>query len=238
LNKRIERLSALILCGGKGERLKPLTTSLPKPLIPIKGRPILNYLIHHLSASGITNLLVATGYQAEKVEEYFKSNHRDLTIKLVNSGDADIIQRIKDAAPHLDGDFLMVYGDTLSDVELTRLIDFHHAHPGKATVTVWPMRSPFGVMEFGERESIQTFHEKPVLDKWINIGYFYFGREVLDGLAPFDKFEDFLRHLTTKKELYGFKHRGVHITVNTQKELSEAEANIDKIASKSETEIV
>ena len=71
-----KNLSAVILCGGKGERLRPLTSSIPKPLVPIKGRPILDYLLEHLEQfESIKKIIVASGYKSEKIEEYFQNNH-------------------------------------------------------------------------------------------------------------------------------------------------------------------
>jgi len=227
MSDTLQDLTALLLCGGKGERLRPLTQSMPKPLVPVRGRPIVSYVVGGLRARGIRRLVVATGFQASKMAAYFKEDHQDLDVTLVDSGDADILERLRACAKHLQGDFLVLYGDTLADVDLEALADFHRSHPGKATVTVWPMRSPFGVLEFGDMSRIRSFKEKPVLDKWINIGYFYFDRDALS-LCPDSKgFAEFLTGLVEREELYGFRHEGVHITVNTQQELAEAERRIE-----------
>ena len=88
-------LKVLILCGGKGERLKPLTESVPKPLVRIKDRPILSYLLSHFESYGFREFVIAVGYKSEAVIRYFKQNHRNLQVEIVDSGDADIIERIK-----------------------------------------------------------------------------------------------------------------------------------------------
>ena len=221
-------LSAIILCGGKGERLRPLTESLPKPLVKINGKPILGHILDYLSPSPISHYFVAAGYEVKKIHEYFSSlplNKNELTI--VDSGEADIIERIRSCAKLIQGDgFLVLYGDTLSDIDINQLLKFHSEHNGSATVTLWPLRSPFGVMEVGQQGCVESYVEKPLLDKWINIGFFYFSAELIPVLDQFEKYEDFLAHLISKKELYGYKHTGMHITVNTQKELSEAEESI------------
>jgi glucose-1-phosphate cytidylyltransferase len=117
-------LKVLILCGGKGERLKPLTESVPKPLIKIKGRPILSYLLSHFESYGFRKFVIAVGYRSEAIIRYFEQNHRNIEIEISDSGDADIVKRIKDAAGYLTGDFIVCYGDTLADVDLYSLIRF------------------------------------------------------------------------------------------------------------------
>jgi len=231
IQNEMDSITAFLLCGGKGERLRPLTNSIPKPLIKIKKTPILQYVIDHIRKYNISKLVVATGFQSQKIEKYLDNEfkHSDLKIIISDSGCVDIIQRLKDASHLIKGDFIMFYGDTLSDVNIHKLVEYHKDHHGKATITVWPLQSQFGLLEFDDKGMICSFQEKPVLDKWINIGYIYCEHSILSILKNFDSFEDFLNYLVEKKEMNGFKHKGVHITVNTIKELEVAKGNIDKI---------
>nr|NJM01477.1 NTP transferase domain-containing protein [Desulfobacula sp.] len=222
-------VQALILCGGKGERLRPLTENIPKPLAKIKSKTILGHIIDYIVTYGIKDLIIATGYQSEKIKEYLETSCHDCNYSIIDSGDVDIVQRIKDAVPHITGDLILLYGDTLSDVNINDLIKFHHSHRGTATMTVWPLRSQFGVLEVDQEGMISSYQEKPILDKWINIGYFYLEPNSLKLLDSCDSFENYLTLLIEKRELNGYKHRGAHITVNTLKELNDAEDNIDKI---------
>lgn len=219
-------LSVLILCGGKGERLKPLTDILPKPLVKIKGKPMLNYLIAYFERHGFRRFVVAVGYKPEKIVRYLKQEHKNLNIEIVDSGDVDILERMKDASEVIPGDFIMCYGDTLADVDLKKLIRFHKAHQGKVSMTSYPLESQFGILEMRRSGKVKSFKEKPVLDKWINIGYYYFSRNIVNEMRKHHRLVDFLHALIRKGELYSFKHTGVHITVNTLKELNEAEKNI------------
>jgi len=222
-------VQALILCGGKGKRLRPLTENIPKPLAKIKTKTILSHIIEHIISYGIKDLIFATGYQSEKIDEYLEASRHDCNYSIIDSGDVDIVQRIKDAVPHITGDLILLYGDTLSDVNINDLIKFHHSHSGKATMTVWPLRSQFGVLEVDQEGMISSYQEKPILDKWINIGYFYLEPKALQLLAGCDSFENYLTHVIEKRAMNGYKHRGSHITVNTLEELQEAEDNIDKL---------
>lgn len=221
-------MKAILLCGGKGERLRPLTTSLPKPLVPIKGKAILSYVIDHLKSYGLNSFVIASGYKAELIDEFFEKNYSDSDIQIVNSKDADILQRIIDCMEHVEEDFMVLYGDTLSNVDIDKIINFHKENEAKATVTLWPLRSDFGVMDV-ENNLVSSYVEKPILDKWINIGYFCLKKELLPMMKEYTTFKDFLNALVEKQMLHAWKHKGVHITVNTQKELSEAEKNINLV---------
>ena len=224
--------TALVLCGGKGERLRPLTESIPKPLVHLKGRPILSYLLDHIGKFGIKDVVIAAGFHAEKITAFFQEHHHDLNVTIVNSGDVDIIERIKACAPHIKGDFVLMYGDTLADVDLNRLQEFHFAHDAKATITLYPLKSQFGLATLDQDGYVTNFREKPTLDQWINIGNFYFEHEVISWMKDFSSFAGFLQFLGSRKKLKGFTHQGIHITVNTLRELEEAEENIHEFAAK------
>ena len=225
----MKEITALVLCGGKGERLRPLTNSIPKPLIKIKGKPILGYIIDHIQKFNIKNFVFATGYQAQKIDTFLNTNYPDLNKKCSNAGDVDIIFRIKEAMKLIKGDFILFYGDTLSDVNIEKLIEHHLNNKGNATVTVWPLKSQFGLFEFDKSGMLASFKEKPTLDKWINIGYIYFDKSLRKMFDETNLFQDFLNILVKKKELNGYKHMGIHITVNTLQELELAEKNIESI---------
>ena len=223
-----ENLKILILCGGKGERLKPVTNGIPKPLVPIRGKPILYYLLKYFENNGFKDFVVATGYHSMKIEEYFSRNHRNLKIEIVNSGDVDIVKRVNSIKHLIQSDFILCYGDTLANVNLSNLINFHFQHKRKASVTSYQLRSQFGIFNTNSSGLIESFEEKPLLDAWINIGYFIFNPSIFSYIDKSDTFVEFLKSLIKEKQLFNFKHEGIHITVNTMKELNEAEKNIKK----------
>ena len=221
-----KRPVVIILCGGKGERLRPLTQTIPKPLILIKGRPILAYLLDYLKKFNLMEIVVAAGYRADKIRDYFEGNHKDFKVTIVDSGDVDIINRIKDCSHLITDDFYVFYGDTLANVDLLQLQSFHHQENAKATITLYPLRSQYGLVEIDDDSVVIEFKEKPVLDKWINIGSFYFNYEVLGWMSEFTCYADFLEFMGSDRKIKGFRHYGTHITVNTIRELEEAEENI------------
>jgi len=222
-------LKVLILCGGKGERLRPFTENIPKPLIEINNKPILGYIIDHILSFGIKEIVVATGYRSNKIKDFIDENYPGEEISISDQGDVDIIERIRTVASTVKDDLIVLYGDTISNVNLNDLRDFSLDHQENITVTLWPLRSQFGVIETNSNDKVTSYKEKPILNKWINIGYFYFKHKALELLNNIDSYEEFLSYVIRKNDLIGYKHNGDHITVNTLKELQEAEKQIDQI---------
>lgn len=223
-----KKITALILCGGKGERLRPLTDELPKPLVCLGGRPILSYVLDHLKRHGIEDVVIAAGFKAEMIREFFASNYRDLKVTIVDSGDVDIIERIKQCSPHLADDFILLYGDTLADVNLERLQEYHLSHDRHATITLWPFKTSFGLFGLDGDGTVISFREKPTLSESINIGYCYYEQKALSWIRDFATYAEFLEFLAHQGRLKGFMHDGVHLTVNTLRELDEAEQLMDQ----------
>ncbi len=223
-----KKITALILCGGKGERLKPLTDALPKPLVRLRGRPILCYVLSHLKKYGIEDVVIATGFQKDKIHEFFDNNYRDLNVKMVDSGDVDIIERIKSCSTQINDDFLLLYGDTLANVNLEHLQEFHSSHGSKASISLVPFKSQFGLFELDKNGNVINYREKPTLNQSINIGFFYYEKEIFSWIKDFATYVDFLEFLATERKLKGFMHNGYHLTVNTLRELEYAEQVIDQ----------
>ena len=218
---------AIVLCGGKGVRLRPLTHDLPKPLIQVRGRPIINFIVDHLISQGVHDITLAAGYKAEMMETHFRGSN----VSVVDTGDQDIAKRIRQLDNGSKDDVLVLYGDTLSDVNFAQLIDSHRSANLPATVTVWPLRSSFGLFSLDESSRVAKYEEKPVLDRWINIGYFVLSRSALDVVCSADTFEVAIQHLVSSKSLNAFAHHGLHVTVNTRSELEEAETSLASWAS-------
>lgn len=217
--------AAVVLCGGRGIRLRPLTVDTPKPLIPIAGRPIVDYIIDFLKGHEVHDIRVAGGYLVEEIRNHFRTSH----IKVFDTGDVDIISRIQQLTESHDERILVLYGDTLSDVNIPDLLAFSSQHFDKVTVTVWPLRSNFGVFSIDEKSQVTKYFEKPTLDYWINIGYFVIPPAFFQLLKEFSTFEELLSHLTSQKLLVAYRHTGAHITINTRAELEDAEFQLDQL---------
>jgi glucose-1-phosphate cytidylyltransferase len=220
-------LTAVILCGGRGERLRPLTDRVPKALLPVNGRPLLDYLIDHLFQSGITEFVLCTGYKAELFEEF--ASRRELgagNVSCSNSGEAGMTQRLVAARPLIPGRALVCYADTLADVDLKKLVKAHEAMRVEGTLTVHPCRSPFGIVTFDETGLVSAFQEKPQLPYWINIGFLLLEPMALSRLNSEVPMPDFLVNLAAQRGLGVYRHLGRHWTANTETELRELAENL------------
>ena len=226
---RMNNLTAIILCGGKGIRLRPLTNDIPKPLINIDNVPILSHVINHLCKHGINKFIVATGYQAAKIEDFMKNSYPDLNYKLINSGDTDILSRVKDCIKNIEHDFLLCYGDTISDINLTNLVKFHKNNSNSVTISSFPIMIPFGVMKLDHDNNVLSFSEKPILQDVMNVGYYYFNKTDFSIIKKYNSIIELLNILIKNKRLRCYKHDGIHITINTLAELEIANENIKKI---------
>ena len=218
----LDKINAIVLCGGKGIRLRPLTVDIPKPLVQVRGKPIIDFIIEFLRNQNVTDITVAGGYLVEKLEQHF---FIDDQIKVIDTGDCEIIERLKSllVGGEVNDTTLVLYGDTISDVNITHLISAHRESKCEATVTVYPFKSSFGIFDLDDSSRVTKYEEKPELDKWINIGYFVFSKSAIEALMQFKTMEAFLENLVSRRQLHAFKHRGIHTTVNSIAELEDAE---------------
>ena len=218
-----KNLTVLILCGGKGLRLRPLTKDLPKPLIKIKNKSILENIINHFLKFKINDLIIATGYKHKIIDKFIKKNFNNKEIRTLYTGmNSDIIERIKIASKYSKKYLLICYGDTIIDINLNNYINFYFKNFNKITVASYQLESSFGVFEIKKKNIITDFKEKPLLNIWFNVGYIFFSEKNFFFFNKFKKFKELIKFLSKKKYMKTFKHYGNHITVNTLAELEKA----------------
>ncbi|HIE33884.1 MAG TPA: nucleotidyltransferase family protein [Candidatus Altiarchaeales archaeon] len=207
---------AVILAGGKGTRMRPFTYEMPKPLIPVQGKPLLQYIIELLRKYEIRNIILSTGYLGDKIKEYFGDGNKfGVKIEYVEEdeemGTAGSLNLMKDK---LNGTFLMFNGDVLANIDLHDLIKFHHENRGLATIALTPVRDPsrFGVANLrGNR--ILEFIEKPkrtTKSKLINAGVYVLEPQVIN-YVPEGKVmmeSDVFPKLAADGKLYGYPFDG------------------------------
>ncbi len=226
----MEDLTAVLLCGGKGERLRPLTEHCPKPLVPLGGRPILLHLVEYLLASGVQRFVFCVGYKAEMMDQFLASHFPDRNrFRAVDSGDATMTDRLVDARAQVGGRALVCYGDTLANVSVPALIQAHEARSALATLTIYPLQSPYGVVDSTGDGAIVSFREKPVLPYWINIGFLLLEPQILAGIQRGSDMPQFLEGLAKAGRFFAFRHEGGHLTVNTEKERVDAEQQLPQL---------
>ena len=229
ISKIKNSLSVIILCGGAGQRLRPLTEKVPKPLIKIKNKTIIEYIINHFYKYKIKNIIIATGYKHKLLKQFINKKYKNKKIKVLDTGlKTEIIKRVSKISKYLSDNVVLCYGDTLVDIDLNKLIKFYLKDKKKFIVSSYELKSSFGILDMNHKNIVTGFREKPNLGMWFNVGYFVFSNKYLKILKKFKKFENFLFYLAKKKNMKVFKHTGKHITVNTISELEEAKIQIKK----------
>lgn len=235
----------VILCGGKGTRLREETEYKPKPMVEIGGKPILWHVMRNFALHGFRDFVICLGYRGDMIREYFlhyRAMNQDFTLQLGGLGNAEYGElgdeleacnvtlvdtgeetgtggRVKRVAPYLrDERFVVSYGDGVANLDAAALLEFHRAHGRLGTVTAVRASSRFGVLEL-EGEAVTSFSEKPLLDDWISAGYFVFERAFLERLAEDGMFEhDPLPRLAREGELCAFRHEGFWQPMDTYRE--------------------
>ncbi|MDA2928580.1 glucose-1-phosphate cytidylyltransferase [Acidobacteria bacterium AH-259-O06] len=240
-------MKVIILCGGFGTRIRDVAENIPKPMIPIGRYPILWHIMKTYSHYGYSDFILCLGYKGEIIKQYFlnyqfldndfvvdlqkgateipfKRNATDWRVTLVDTGlEAMTGARVKRVARYVDtSDFMLTYGDGVSDLNIQELLDFHRSHGKIGTVTGVCPASRYGELVI-QGNRVKSFMEKPqTQDSFISGGYFVFKREFFDCLSESDDcvlergpFE----RLVAQGELMVYSHKGFWQCMDTPRDL-------------------
>jgi len=212
----------VILCGGRGTRLRERTESVPKALVEIGGRPILWHVIQIYAAQGFERFLLATGYMGEAVAEFATAElwPEGVGVECVDTGlDTPTGGRVARLGEQLGGErFCLTYADGVADVDLGALLEFHAAHGGLATLTAVRPHLQWGVAEL-DGDRVAGFAEKPRSEHWINGGFLCLDPGALSYLDENSVLErEPLQRLAADGELRAFRHEGFWDCMDTYKD--------------------
>jgi NDP-sugar pyrophosphorylase family protein len=214
-------VEAIILAGGKAERLGAAAQGRPKALVEIAARPLAAYQVERLGAAGVERVIVSC---AAGQEELFETALGGIGPEIVAVGEPEPMGRgggIRFAAQARrdSGDVYALNGDELVDVDLQRLLELHESSGALATITVVQVRSPFGVVDL-EDGVVTGFREAPKLDDWVSCGIYVLGEEALKRFPERGDHEtSTFPELAAERRLHALRHEGIWLTVNTPKDL-------------------
>lgn len=241
----LNKPALVILCGGKGTRLREQTEFMPKPLVRVGSMPILWHIMKYYSEYGVKKFILCLGYKGEMIKRFFLEyswNHSDVTLNFKDgliSGaskldDWEIIfaetgaeamsgARMKRIEKYIDTDnFFMTYGDGVADVDIDKLYKFHLDHKVIATVTTVRPKVRFGFLDLAE-DKVKSFEKKQITNKgWIDGGFFVFKKELFHYLKDQDNCElesDILPVLAGMNNFRAFKHYDFWQSMDTQKDV-------------------
>lgn len=237
-------MKTIILSGGLGYRLKEETEFKPKPMVQIGGKPILWHIMKIYSHFGFNDFIIALGYKGDYIKQYFLSqkqlvhdftlhtktgftkiyktdgiNNDDFKITFVDTGENTLpgerILRIKDYIPKEDKNFMVTYGDGVSNINIKDLVKFHESQNTIGTVTGVHPRSKYGLLKINENNLATKFMEKPVLKEWVNGGFMVFKREFFDYLRKGEMEHEAIKRLININQLSIFIHEDFWHSMDT-----------------------
>jgi NDP-sugar pyrophosphorylase family protein len=215
-------VEAIVLAGGKAERLGDAAGGRPKSLADVAGRPLVAYQIGRLARAGVERVIVSC---ADGQGELFERELAGIGAEIVCAEEPERLGRgggIRFAARERreTGEVFALNGDELVDVDFAALLETHRSSAAAATVAVARPKSPFGVVELGDGDSIEGFAEGGRIPYWVNCGVYVFSPEALELLPDVGDHETTtFQELIRERRLQAFRHEGLWLTVNTPKEL-------------------
>ena len=215
-------MKVVILAGGLGTRISEYTKTIPKPMIRIKKKPIIHHIMDHYASYGHNEFYIALGYKGNVIKEYFKNkNLSKWKINLIETGKNTMTGgRLKKMEKIIKETFMLTYGDGLSDVNLTKLINFHKKNKKIATLTAVRPPARFGAVKLTGNK-VSYFKEKSKLDEgWINGGFFVMEPKIFKYIKNSNTFleKEPLVNISKKKELNAFKHQGFWQCMDTKRD--------------------
>jgi len=208
-------MKAVIMAGGFGTRLRPLTANVPKPMVPMVGKPVMEYIVELLKKHGITDIVSILYFQSEQIESHFGNGSKwGVNMSYVKAeADFGTAGAVKNAQKFLDSRFIIISGDVLTDFDLSAAIAFHEKRQAKATIVLTRVENPlaYGIVITSKTGKITRFLEKPgwgqVFSDTVNTGIYILEPSVLDMIPPqtdFDFSKDLYPKMLEKKmKLFG-----------------------------------
>ncbi|MGH2501321.1 MAG: sugar phosphate nucleotidyltransferase, partial [Ktedonobacterales bacterium] len=231
-------MKAVVMAGGEGSRLRPLTVSRPKPMAPIVGRPVMEHILYLLKSHGITDVVVTVQYMASAIEDYF-GDGSSLGMKIAYSREETPLGTagsVKNAEELLQEPFLVISGDALTDFDLSAIIDSHRRRRAMATLTLAHVANPleYGVITTTDNGHIEKFLEKPswgeVFSDTINTGIYVLDPKIFSYFEkdkPFDFSQELFPMMLKKGDpIYGYIAEGYWCDVGNLAEYMRANADI------------
>jgi NDP-sugar pyrophosphorylase family protein len=220
-------MKAIILAGGRGKRLRPITDYVPKPLIPIKNIPIIEWQLKYLKKFGVTEAIICTGYKQEMIENHLDMKKIGMKIKFsIEKSPLGTGGAIKKAGKMInDKSFFVINGDTITNIDLKKLAKKQNA------IASIELRTQFGVLETNNDKITKFKEKKPISDVWMNAGIYHLQKDILRDLpikGDIEKtvFPDYAK----KGKLNIVKFRNVKwYSVDSFKDMEECSLEIDKI---------
>ena len=223
------RLKAVILSGGLGTRLRPYTLFVPKPMLPLAEKPLLQYIIEWLRKNDLKDIVMSVGYLRQSIEDYFLDGKDfDVRINYVRlNNPRGTAGQLKEVESHLNSRFICLYGDSFYNFDLNDAISFHAKKNSLATVVLKKYKTSlkYGFLETDSSGAIKSWREKPEFEGLINIGCFIMEPEFLNYIPTNKMFgmdTAFQKAIAAKENIFGYITDGEFIDIGDMESYDEA----------------
>jgi len=231
-------MKAVVMAGGQGSRLRPLTIGRPKPMVPVVNKPVMAHILELVKRHGITEVIATVQYRAEAIQDYFGNGHHlglniTYVVEEVPLGTAG---SVKNAQQYLDEPFIVISGDALTDFDLSKIIAFHEEKGALATLTLYRVPNPleYGVIITDADGCITRFLEKPswgeVISDQVNTGIYVLQPEVLDLIPegePYDWSKQVFPQLLERGDpMFGYVAEGYWCDIGNHQEYMRASSDL------------
>lgn len=219
---------ALLLAGGKGERLRPYTADRPKPMVPVNGTPLIEMQINWLRQYGVDHFILLCGYLANVIQDYFGDGSKwgvsiDYCVEETPLGRGGAFKTGFAKVPASERYVIGTNGDNINTQDIRPLLAQHEATNAQATAMLVQLRSPYGIADVTEGERITGFREKPLLPYWLNAGVYVISSSAFARFPDIGDHEDTtFPQLAAEGSLYAFRSTSYWRAVDTVKDLQEA----------------
>lgn len=226
---------ALIIAGGEGERLRPLTLDRPKAMVPVAGKPLVDHQLAWLRQGGVTDVVILCRYKADILREHLGDGsrfglHVQYSVEVEPLGRGGALKQGYTLVAPGQPFVAACNGDILTNQPLSEIIEYHQHKDATATVMLSPLRSPFGIVDVAKDGRITQFREKPILPYWVNAGIYVLAPDFFQLLPDKGDHETTtFPELAAQGRLFGFKSRAYWRPVDSIKDLGEAERELMEI---------
>ena len=234
-------MKAVILAGGKGLRFRPFTDSNPKALVPVNGKPIADWQLEWLKRnSDVNEIIFACGHKWEGLKEHFGTQYNGIPVKYAveteplgtGGGLRNVLRRSMSSpigSEKTDNLYIVMNGDVLTDLPISKLIDWHVTNDATVTMTLVPYKSPFGVVRIDKLKVVRKFEEKPeFLDAWINGGIYLINASKVERFLPEkgDIERETFPRLVERGEILSYPYYGFWRAIDSMKDLKIVESEL------------
>jgi len=232
MQKKINKNPMIILCGGKGKRMGEITKKIPKPLLKVGKKTIIEHKIKYYQSKGVSKFIFCLGYKSLLLKNFLSKKIKNAIFDDAGIS-AGILKRIFFVRRYIKVDTFVSYGDTLAKIDFKDLLREHRKSKCALTIVVAPIQSPFGIVDWDSKHRVKTFEEKPTFNHFVGYSVISpnFFKKISNKIINLNDGKgvvEAIKHLIKKKQVNVYKFNDLQITINSKTELYNAKLEYNK----------